>query len=248
MKRILLALICLFVLLYSQPVQVWISDCAADSGATFSVPIQIDTVTGRGIIGVDITLTFRAEVLVAESIWTGNVVPSGWLIYYNATNPGELIIAMAGAEPLSGAGTLCTLKFMVSGSPGDTTTIHFLRCQLNEGSVPCTTDDGLFTVVSVEVKENGLGKLPFQVKINPNPFQNYTDISYQLTKRSLIRVSVYDALGEKLVTLIDTKQEPRLYSTKWHGRKENGMECKKGIYYLIMENNNRILKRKLIKI
>lgn len=248
MTKVFLGIIFLVGLLISQPVEIGIPDCAADSGATLLVPITTSTVTGLGIIGVDITLNFRAQVLQAESVWTGNVVPGGWLIIYNASTPGELIIGLAGSNPLSGAGTLCTLKFIVTGSPHDTTTIHFSRCQLNEGNVSCITDDGLFTVVAVGIENNELDKPSYPFKTFPNPFQNYTDISYQLTQKGEIRISIYDALGKKVKTLIDAQHESGSYSTKWQGKNDNGVECKKGIYYLIIEQNNKIQIRKIIKI
>lgn len=247
MLRIIMGVIFTAGLLLSQPVEIWISDCAADSGATLLVPIETDTVTGLGIIGVDITLNFRPEVLQAESVWTGNVVPSGWLMLYNANTPGELVIALAGADPLSGAGALCTLKFTVTGRPNDTTTIHFSRCQLNEGSVPCTTDDGLFTVVAVGIKDNKIYKQTYSLETFPNPFHDYTDISFQLTKKSEIQVSIYNTCGKKIKTL-DAQLQNELYSVKWQGTNDNGIECKKGIYYLIVEHDNKIQKRKIIKI
>ena len=248
MTRIILGITLLIGLLISQPVEIGIPDCAADSGATLLVPITTSSVTGLGIIGVDITLNFRAEVLQAESVWTGNVVPGGWMILYNANTPGELIIALAGSNPFSGTGTLCTLKFTVTGRPNDTTTIHFSRCQLNEGSISCTTDDGLFTVIAVGIDNIKLSNPNCPLKVFSNPFQNYTDISYQLTQAGEIRMLVYDALGKKVKTLIDTKRESGLYSIKWQGTKDDGTECKNGIYYLVIEQDNKILKRKLIKI
>jgi hypothetical protein len=247
MLRIIIGIIFTAGLMLSQPVEIWISDCAADSGAILLVPIETDNVTGLGIIGVDITLNFRAEVLQAESVLTGNIVPSGWLVLYNANTPGELIIALAGADPLSGAGALCTLKFTVTGRPNDTTSIHFSRCQLNEGSVPCTTDDGLFTVVAVGIENKELGQQKTPINAFPNPFHDYTDISFQLIKKGDIQISIYNTAGEKVKTL-DARQRNGLYSIKWQGTKDNGTKCKKGIYYLIIEQDNKILKRKLIKI
>lgn len=247
MLRIIIGLIFSTGLLLSQPVEIWISDCAADSGATFLVPIETDTVTGHDIIGVDITLNFRPEVLQADSVWAGNVVPDEWLILYNTNTPGEVVIAMAGAVPLTGVGALCTLKFTVTGRPNDTTTIHFSRCELNEGSVPCTTDDGLFTVVAVGIKDNELDMRIFPLKAFPNPFHDYTDIFYQLVKKGKIQVSIYNTSGERVKTL-NIQQRNELYSVKWLGTNDNGVECKKGIYYLIIEQDNKVVKRKLIKI
>ena len=247
MTRIIIGLIFMTGLLLSQPVEIWISDCAADSGATLLVPIETDTVTGLGIIGVDITLNFRPEVLQAESVWAGNVVPNGWLILYNANTPGELVIAIAGADPLSGTGALCTLKFTVTGQPHDTTTIHFSRCELNEGSIPCNTDDGLFTVVAVGIENNELDMRIFPLRTFPNPFHDYTNIFYQLVKKGKIQVSIYNTSGEKVKTF-NTQQCKELYSIKWQGTNDNGVECKNGIYYLMIEQDNKIIKRKLIKI
>ncbi len=247
MIRVIFALFSIGTILFSQPVQVWIPDCQADSGQAFTIPIRIDSVTGRGIIGVDITLSFRQAVLRAESVWAGNVVPGGWMIFFNTNNPGELIIAMAGAYPLSGQGSLCTLKFSVRGRIGDTTTIHFSRCLLNEGNVPCSTRDGRFTVTGVGIKGNNLEKIPV-LRVSPNPFRKYTQICYELSKGTLVRVSLYDISGEKVISLFEGFSKAGLHVKRWNGERENGIECEKGIYFLVIENEEYKLKQKILKL
>ena len=143
----LLALMLLPNILVAQPVTVTIPDTSGMSGDTITIPINVSDVTGLGIIAADVTLTFDADILTALDASLGSVVPSGWLIYSYPTD-GQIIIAMAGANPLSGSGSLVTIAFVVDSMapPGDTTTIHFANLQFNEGGIPADLYDGIFTV------------------------------------------------------------------------------------------------------
>jgi hypothetical protein len=127
-----------------------IPDTSGTLGDTIIIPIRISDVTGLGIVGCDITLTFDSNILTALSASVGDVVSGGWLINSFPT-PGQIVIAMAGTTPLSGSGNLALIPFVVSqtASPGDTTVIQFVRCLLNEGAISCDAHDGLFTVTTV---------------------------------------------------------------------------------------------------
>ena len=72
----------------------------------------------------------------------------------------------------------------------------------------------------------------------PNPFVSSTSIQYQLTKRSAVSLTVYNALGQEVLTLVDATQNPGTYQTVWEGKDNNGQQAPSGVYFyrLVAEN------------
>ena len=151
-KKLIFIMIC-FPIVLSAQVNVTIPDIFGVPGDTVVISINSSDVTGLGIVSSDITLTFDGSILNALEASTGDIVPDGWLIQSNPSN-GQIIISMAGANPLNGIGSLVTIPFIVNTDalPGDTTSIHFTNMQFNEGNVPAFTHDGLLTVIDSAVQ------------------------------------------------------------------------------------------------
>jgi hypothetical protein len=70
------------------------------------------------------------------------------------------------------------------------------------------------------------------VKCYPNPFFNRIQISYSVHKTGIIRVKVYNLLGEEVKDLESGQKGPGKYKTAWKGADENGREVKSGVYFI----------------
>ncbi|MCF8267673.1 MAG: T9SS type A sorting domain-containing protein [Ignavibacteriales bacterium] len=88
--------------------------------------------------------------------------------------------------------------------------------------------DGKFeysSVVSIDM-DNILTKV-FELSQNyPNPFNPSTNISYEIPKEGLVKLKVYDILGNEITTLINEVQKPGVYNAKWYA---SGLSS--GIYF-----------------
>jgi hypothetical protein len=203
----------------SSAIETCIPDTSGGSGETVIIPISVSDVTELGIISADITLSFDGSILTALEASLGDVVPSGWLI---VSNPGDcqVVISIAGANPLSGSGTLVTIPFVVDSmaSNGDTTTIHFAEMRFNEGNVPVHVQDGIFTVaLHTEIVMIG-STIPKVFSLNPNypnPFNNSTKVPFQLPKPAFVNLSVYNIRGELVNTLVNEYKKEGYYSIEW---------------------------------
>ena len=70
-----------------------------------------------------------------------------------------------------------------------------------------------------------------QLQINyPNPFNNETVIAYNLFEAAFADLSIYNALGQKILTLVSAKHAPGNYIVHWNS---NGYAS--GIYYSILK-------------
>ncbi|TKJ40977.1 hypothetical protein CEE36_08920 [candidate division TA06 bacterium B3_TA06] len=65
---------------------------------------------------------------------------------------------------------------------------------------------------------------------DPNPFSSKTDIAFSIPTKSVVDVSVYNTVGQKVITLIHGTLEPGTHSVTWDGRDEQGRKLGNGIY------------------
>ena len=64
----------------------------------------------------------------------------------------------------------------------------------------------------------------------PNPFQRTTSIRYQLAERSPVSLTIYNALGQHIQTLVNTPQNPGVFEVVWDGRDASGQFAPSGLY------------------
>ena len=79
----------------------------------------------------------------------------------------------------------------------------------------------------------------------PNPFNPVTTINYSIEVKNLLPVnlSVYNANGELLKTLVNEIQKPGNYSVKFDGSNLNS-----GVYYYKLNTPDKIITKKMILI
>lgn len=64
----------------------------------------------------------------------------------------------------------------------------------------------------------------------PNPFTEFTRISFSLAERGRVTVTIYNLLGEKVCTLIDTWQPAGPHTVEWNGAGNSGGRLPVGCY------------------
>jgi arylsulfatase A-like enzyme len=71
----------------------------------------------------------------------------------------------------------------------------------------------------------------------PNPFTSSTTIRYRLALTSPVTVSILDATGRKVKTLVSTMARAGQHNTRWNGRNEAGRLCSAGTYICELKTN-----------
>lgn len=66
----------------------------------------------------------------------------------------------------------------------------------------------------------------------PNPFNPETTIPYEIPKKTHVKITVYDILGQEIVILENKIHNPGLYKTRWNGQNSGGSKVVSGIYFL----------------
>ena len=72
----------------------------------------------------------------------------------------------------------------------------------------------------------------------PNPFNPITTISYGLPEASHVKITVYDILGRKVITLVDNDQPAGYHRVLWDSKSHQGITVSSGIYFYRLEANN----------
>ena len=86
-------------------------------------------------------------------------------------------------------------------------------------------------VTTGEGLEDAVLPIKFAVRQNyPNLFNPVTIISFDLPKRVKVNLEVYNALEQRVVTLINREMDPGVYDIEWDGRDEAGNSVSAGVY------------------
>lgn len=90
---------------------------------------------------------------------------------------------------------------------------------------------------------------PSEFKLNqnyPNPFNYYTTIKYDLPVDSKIKLTVYNILGQKVVTLVNKRQSADNYTTTWNGLNSSGQKVASGIYIYQLRIEDKVFQKKML--
>ncbi len=79
----------------------------------------------------------------------------------------------------------------------------------------------------------------FQLNQNyPNPFNPVTSIDYSLNNSAVVSMTVYNTLGQKIKTLVNTKVQAGNHSVVWNGTDDYNQNVGSGIYYCQIKSND----------
>jgi hypothetical protein len=231
--------------------EVSLPDTTAEHGDTIAIPVIVSDLTGEEIYAFQVFLTFDSTVLAPDSAYSTGTIAQGWgAPTFNDSIPGRINIAQAGTTPLSGSGVLVYAVFVVKGSQGDTTTIHFDEIWLNEDP-PDVITDGLFTVgPSSDVgDEDEIPGKPGEFTLYqnyPNPFNPITVIQYALPRDCEVEITLYNVSGQKIKTLVKRKEKAGYREVRWDGKNDEGEQVASGIYLYTIKAGEFTQSKKML--
>jgi hypothetical protein len=80
----------------------------------------------------------------------------------------------------------------------------------------------------------------------PNPFNPTTSISFSVPEASIVRIAIYDLLGQEVRTLFDGPMERGTNEVRWDGRNFNGTQASSGLYIYRMIAGSFVESRKMM--
>jgi len=82
----------------------------------------------------------------------------------------------------------------------------------------------------------------------PNPFNPSTTIKFQVAKRANVNIVIYDILGTKVRTLLDSKKPAGEHEVVWDGKNNSGKPVTSGIYFYTLKSKNFTKTQKMMLI
>lgn len=243
----------------------WVDDITAFAGDDFEVPLYFHNELPLNT--VQIPLKYPSNNIVIDSITTTGLrgesatiedfqfddANKKMLITLNFTEQEELPI---------GTGELVRLHFsaMPGGSTSttvlDTTVYNAIDFYVRLGHVfnfikayPRFIPGEITIDISTDADDQQFGTLPREFALNqnyPNPFNPSTTITFALPKQSLVRLDVYNILGQKVKSLIDQILPAGEHQIDFDGRDEDHQWLASGIYFYRISADEFNQSRKMI--
>jgi hypothetical protein len=102
-------------------------------------------------------------------------------------------------------------------------------------------------IVGIEpVADNELPR-SFDLRQNyPNPFNPNTTIEFSITQKSDVKLTIYNLLGEEVITLVNEAVNPGTYRTEWDGTNAAGQKVTSGVYLYRLTAGNFAQTQKMM--
>jgi flagellar hook assembly protein FlgD len=80
----------------------------------------------------------------------------------------------------------------------------------------------------------------------PNPFNPTTQIRYDLPENSYVSITIYDLMGKRVKTLVNSKQDAGYRSIHWNATNEFGQPVSAGMYIYTIQAGEFRKTRKMV--
>ena len=201
-----------------------------------AVSLVIDEMEGvlSGLvhIGFDATEMQIEDVVAAES-------GSGSAIGF-AVEEDRLTVAFAGSRSKQGKGVAAVVQVRPAGA-GEEMLGHLRleAIQLNEGQVQVGISPT--AIVESAARPEAYHLYP----CFPNPFNPSTTMRFDLPVAGPVELSIYNAAGQRVRTLVRRNGEAGVYQVAWDGRDHQGRDVASGVYLCRMVAGEYRMTRKV---
>ena len=168
-----------------------------------------------------------------------------WVLNVNG-EAGLQLVAVSPEEGAIAPGESEEVTVLVDATGAEPGTYEFeLLVSTNNPSSPTETVDVTVVVRPPVSNEDGAIPAAFVVEQNyPNPFGAQTAIRYGLAEAGPVEVSVYDAVGRLVATLVDAEQGAGYHTAQWDAR---GVASGLYVYRVTAGAETRTLKMTLVR-
>ncbi len=185
-----------------------------------------------GVLSGDTFPTPGTQVLASSPVVFSQAVTTGFGVITTMTTAASGTVAPHGSA---------AQQFQADADPAATLGTYRFNIQT-------ATNDPLSPVDNIDVQVNVVGSLvgvdgvagfvpkAFALHPNePNPFNPLTKVAFDLPRESRVRLTVFDAQGRRVTTLVDGALGAGRYELPWRGVDDRGTSVASGIYFLRME-------------
>ena len=216
------------------------------TGREFEVNLNVTGMTDVMAYGLSVSFDPNRVKLIGgdKGVTAGDVFaknPQGSLFFHRA-QPGRVDVTggrIGASWSASGNANLATLRFVAMGD-----------------------DPGEMEIISGDLVNSEFRGSPMQVKKAPalpkvaalhqnfpNPFNPSTEIRFDIPLEGIVKLRIYNQLGQTVRTLADKRMKAGTYRMKWNGTTEAGHDVSSGVYFYSLESGDfsQIRKMTLVK-
>jgi hypothetical protein len=232
------------------------SDPTPAQGATITVDINIDV---SGTDPAKLLGSFTGSLkwdreLIQYVGYDGVKAPfTGVVNVMNAGAIGAILFNGANAAGAAGKSNVLTVTFTATSPNGLNValdlefTAMLAALDFTDLMPLLTVNDGSITTAIAGGNQDAALPKDFALGQNfPNPFNPETEISYELPRQSQVVLTVFNLIGQKVNTLVNSKAMPGRHTIRWHGTDDAGRRLSSGVYLYRLEAEDRIFVRKMV--
>ncbi len=121
---------------------------------------------------------------------------------------------------------------------------------VNDGfTYPAVSDVIRVTIGAVSTSNERAADVPDRFRLfqnYPNPFNPETTIPFALDEAASVRLTVYNALGQRIATLIEGTRPAGNHQVRWNGRNSQGVKMATGVYLYKLDVAGSVAVRSMV--
>ncbi len=115
----------------------------------------------------------------------------------------------------------------------------FVKSVDTEGAYSISDTFRVIFQLGVGIAKDNLQPNTFELAQNyPNPFNPTTTIAFKLPVKSDVKLYIYNALGQKIRTLVNKAMAPGSYKVVWDAKNDSGRKVASGLYFYELRAKN----------
>lgn len=186
----------------------------------YSSPCSIPTYVHNGVARINLAPTWGTAGVIPSTVASGGSYSKTYTYTVPSTMNASNVYIVA-----------------LVGKYGTASTAHEVL-NANKVLMGTSTATGIFenhNVDQVQVQQNA-----------PNPFNDFTAIQFQLNTTDNVSVKVFNAIGQEVNTLVNTKLVPGLHTFYWSGDDNNGTRVRPGVYYYKISTSSQSVSKPMV--
>jgi hypothetical protein len=168
-----------------------------------------------------------------------------------------LLAKLAAMLPKDATGAVATDSASIAGKPNYLRAVYDYYFVANDGSYGvhnakytfAVLTRALSTLTGVEVVTNKIPRAYALDQNYPNPFNPTTTINFSVPKSGIVKLIIYNSVGQEVASLADSYFAPGTYKVTWDGKNSSGMMVSSGVYFckLVTRDFAQVRKMMLMK-
>ena len=221
----------------------FINETMFQPGELLEVPVMLTN--GNNLLSFEIDLSYESEAITLESIAWSDLI--GHFTIEENYEAGSIKVAGLGTEPDGQEGVFATVSLFIASSFTDESfDVTINKYRINE-SDPIEDVVVTFTNSALGIDANTIPTVYALHQNYPNPFNPTTQVNYDLPETGSVQIMIYDLMGRKVRTLINSEQNAGFKTLQWNATNDRNEPVSAGLYlYTIQAGEFRQTKKMVL--